>query len=225
MKLLTSGAQSPAALDDLLSGISFFRELRTVDAKQAEFLATYAKVMSVEPGETVIHYGDSDPNFYFLLRGQLLVYPDDQSLQGEPLSTITPGHVFGALAMICRVDRTATILADPQGGEVKLVVIDGSAFGELKDYSRVRRHTKILFYRMVVANTRWKLEVYRMQSPTHVISRDMRKIELFRGTPDSEEELQSLARQAQQMTVLLMRWNTLFLEEQSGNDSSPIHTE
>lgn len=60
----------------------------------------------------------------------------------------------------------------------------------------------------------------------HVISRDMRKLELYRGVPNSEEELQSLARQAQQMTVLLMRWNNLFYEEGSGdNGASPINTD
>lgn len=225
MKTLALKDISAVSLDDLLGGISFFRELREVDPKQAEFLATYARVLVADPGEIVIHHGDHDPSFYFLLRGQLLVYPDDESTGGEPLSVITPGHVFGALAMICNVDRTATLVADPTGGEVKLVAIDGTGFGELNDYTRVRRHTKILFYRMVVANTRWKLEVYRMQQPNNVISRDMRKLELFRGTLNSEEELQSLARQAQQMTVLLMRWNNLFYEEGSGdNDASPINT-
>ncbi len=225
MRTLALSEIPAVSLDDLLSGISFFRELREVDPRQAEFLATYARIMAAEPGEIVIHHGDNDPNFYFLLRGQLLVYPDDQSIRGEPINTITPGHIFGALAMICRVDRTASIVADPNGGNVKLVVIDGSAFGELKDYSRIRLHTKILFYRMVVANTRWKLEVYRMQQPNHVISRDMRKVELYRGKPNTEEELDSLARQAQQMTVLLMRWNTVFNDEGTENGASPIHTE
>lgn len=225
MKTLALSDIPAVSLDDLLAGISFFRELREVDPKQAEFLATYARVMAADPGEIVIHHGDSDPNFYFLLRGQLLVYPDDRSLYGEPLNVITPGHVFGALAMICRVDRTATLVADPNAGGVKLVVVDASAFGELADYSRVRRHTKILFYRMVVANTRWKLEVYRMQRPNHVISRDMRKIELFRGPPNTDEELHCLARQAQQMTVLLMRWNNVFNEDGSDSGASPIHTE
>lgn len=225
MRTLALNEIPAVSLDDLLAGISFFRELREVDPRQAEFLATYARVVAIEPGETIIHHGDSDPNFYFLLRGQLLVYPDDQSVQGEPLNVITAGHVFGALAMICRVDRTATIVADPGSRDIKLVVIDGSAFGELNDYTRVRRHTKILFYRMVVANTRWKLEVYRMQQPNHVVSRDLRKIELFRGPPNTEEELQSLARQAQQMTVLLMRWNTVFNDEGTDYDASPIHTE
>lgn len=225
MRTLALSEIPAVSLDDLLSGISFFRELREVDPRQAEFLATYARIMAAEPGEIVIHHGDNDPNFYFLLRGQLLVYPDDHSIRGEPINTITPGHIFGALAMICRVDRTASIVADPNGGNVKLVVIDGSAFGELKDYSRIRLHTKILFYRMVVANTRWKLEVYRMQQPNHVISRDMRKVELYRGKPNTEEELDSLARQAQQMTVLLMRWNTVFNDEGTENGASPIHTE
>lgn len=225
MRTLALSEIPAVSLDDLLAGISFFRELREVDPRQAEFLATYARVVAADPGEIVIHHGDSDPNFYFLLRGQLQVYPDDQSIRGEPLNVITPGHIFGALAMICRVDRTATIVADPGAGDVKLVVIDGSAFGDLEDYSRIRRHTKILFYRMVVANTRWKLEVYRMQQPNHVISRDMRKIELYRGLPNTEDELQSLARQAQQMTVLLMRWNNVFNEEGSDNGASPIHTE
>jgi CRP-like cAMP-binding protein len=225
MKTLSLKEIPALSLDDLLGGISFFRELRQVDSRQTEFLATYARVLSADPGEIVIHHGDNDPSFYFLLRGQLLVYPDDDSIKGEPLSVITPGHVFGALAMICRADRTATLVADPNGGEVKLVAIDGSAFGELNDYTRVRRHTKILFYRMVVANTRWKLEVYRMQQPNHVISRDMRKLELFRGIQGSEDELQSLARQAQQMTVLLMRWNNLFYDEGTDSGASPINTD
>lgn len=225
MRTLALSEIPAVSLDDLLSGISFFRELREVDPRQAEFLATYARIMAAEPGEIIIHHGENDPAFYFLLRGQLLVYPDDHSIRGEPLNVITPGHIFGALAMICHVDRTASIVADPSGGEVKFVAIDGSAFGELKDYSRIRRHTKILFYRMVVANTRWKLEVYRMQQPNHVISRDMRKVELYRGEPNTDAELESLARQAQQMTVLLMRWNTVFNDEGSASGVSPIHTE
>ncbi|GGX64073.1 cyclic nucleotide-binding domain-containing protein [Saccharospirillum salsuginis] len=225
MRTLALSDIPAVSLDDLLSGISFFRELREVDPKQADFLATYARIMAAEPGEIIIHHGENDPAFYFLLRGQLLVYPDDHSTQGKPLNVITPGHIFGALAMICHVDRTASIVADPSGGDVKFVAIDGSAFGELKDYSRIRRHTKILFYRMVVANTRWKLEVYRMQQPNHVISRDMRKVELYRGEPNTDEELESLARQAQQMTVLLMRWNTVFQDEGSDSGVSPIHTE
>ena len=84
---------------------------------------------------------------------------------------------------------------------------DFSIFGALPDFSRITLSTKLIYYRILVHNLRWKLEMYRSQHPNTVFSSSHHRIKLFTGNSDSFDELESLHFQAQQLAKLLLQWN------------------
>lgn len=199
-------------LDHLLQGVPFYMELAQKDASQLALLFSDAQVLEVPAGEEVIHEGDQDKTFYFLLRGQLEVFADvDKKVL---LNTVVPGQVFGAISIICDIPRTATICAEEEGSAL-IFAADFSMFGELTDFSRVRLATKLAYYRMVVHSTRWRIELYRLENRHHHLAKKMGQIEIYNGNRDTLAELESLNRQVYQLTGLLQQWNSAFFEDEA----------
>src|SRR3954465_13609693 len=98
-------------VEQLLSGIPFFKLVKQQDAWQFELLLQASRVITYVPGEVVLQRGDSDQWLFFLLKGRLPVYVDDP-LKGELVNYVTPGEVFGDLAHPRGQPRTATVLAE-----------------------------------------------------------------------------------------------------------------
>ncbi len=203
------------SLETLLSGIPFYKDLMLESREQTDTLLRFSSFYEPAPGEVVIRKGDRADAFYFLLRGQLVVYPDGD-LARPAVNYLTAGQVFGALSLLCRSPRTATIVADPRVTKVMLFGTDFSPFGDLTNFTRVKLPTKLAFWRMVVHNTRWKLELYRMEHPDHPLAQELRQVEIFRGEKNSVEELQSLDRQVWQLTDILLQWNEVLASSDSG---------
>ena len=67
--------------------------------------------------------------------------------------------------------------------------------------------TKLSLYRTVVNNTRWQLEVYKMDYPSHPLTQKSKEVEIYIGKKLTEQELQSLERQIMQLTALISEWN------------------
>ena len=193
-----------AELAGLLTRIPFFKELRLRDESQLQLLLTYSCLVELEAGETIMRRGQKGTWLYFLIKGTLQVYRDEPGV--EQLSTITPGELFGDLALLWDHERKATVAAPPARGAL-LFACDFKAFGELDNFSQVQLSTKLLFYRTVVHSIRWRLEVNRMQQPQHPLVAELLKMPVYAGARAGIEELRAYHRQAQSLATLLERWN------------------
>jgi hypothetical protein len=172
-------------------------------------------VVSFDPGEVVISRGDVDTWMYYVLKGKLNVYPGDPENRGEAVNQITPGEIFGDLAMLVDGKRNATIVADEQSKEIQVFGTDFSIFGGLADTSKLSLKTKLLFYRRMVHSIRWKLEQYKMQYPTHRLVEEIRKVKMYLGPKDCMEELEAHHAAATALARILSDWNAEFGGEAS----------
>jgi signal-transduction protein with cAMP-binding, CBS, and nucleotidyltransferase domain len=196
-------------VEQLLSGIPFFKLVKQQDAWQFELLLQSSRMITYLPGEIVLQRGDSDQWLYFLLKGRLAVYVDDP-LKGELVNYVTPGEVFGDLAQLMGQPRTATVLAEPTFRESVVLATDATIFGDISSTRPITIQTKLAYYRNTVHNLRWKLEVYRSQHLQHQLANKHRQVKLYTGVKDTLEELRALYEQAQALASLLLEWNREF---------------
>jgi hypothetical protein len=80
--------------------------------------------------------------------------------------------------------------------------------------------TKLALYRAIVNNTRWQLELYKMDYPTHPLTLRGKSIEVYIGSRNTEQELVSLDRQAHQLVEMIMEWNQALLTQETINEAS-----
>ena len=208
---------SQSTIQTLLSQIPFFNDLALHDSQQYELLLHHSSMIELDKGEQIIRKGTIDKTFYFLLKGLLVVYPDENA-KGKPINQLSPGQVFGALAIINEQPRTASLAASKDGGAT-LFATDFKVFGDLHDFEKVKLETKLSFYRIVVNNTRWKLEVYKMNDPNHALAQKLDSIKPFNGQKNTPEELDSLAAQSLELGNLLNEWNAA-MDPSSASKSS-----
>jgi signal-transduction protein with cAMP-binding, CBS, and nucleotidyltransferase domain len=208
-------------VEQLLSGIPFFKLVKQQDAWQFELLLQSSRIVTYSPGEIVLQRGDSDQWLFFLLKGRLAVYVDDP-LKGELVNYVTPGEVFGDLAQLMGQPRTATVLAEQSSRESIVLATDASIFGDISSTRPITIQTKLAYYRNTVHNLRWKLEVYRSQHLQHSLANKHRQVKLYTGVKDTLEELRALYEQAQALASLLLEWNrefgVLHVESTSAHD-------
>ena len=190
----------------LMARIPFLKELRGQDSLQSELLLNHSCLVELEPGETIMRRGDRGSWLYFLIKGRLAVYLDDPD-GNRPLNHITPGELFGDLALLCDHERKATVAAEPGGKTALLFATDFKPFGDVLNFSSVNLATKLTFYRTMVHSIRWRLEQKRMSDPGHSLASELRNAPVYRGAKDSVEELESLHTQAQFLADVLNRWN------------------
>jgi len=196
-------------LDLLLSGIPFFKTLKQQDATQYDYLLKISRVLAYGPGDVVLQKGENDQWLFFLLKGKLAVYVG-APLNGDLVNFITAGEVFGDISQLLKQSRTATVLADKSARQSLVFALDFSVFGSLSSTVPINLKTKLIYYRNMVHNLRWKLEVYRSQHLQHPLANKHRLIKLFTGLKDTQSELISLHEQAMGLAHLLTEWNKEF---------------
>jgi len=206
MKIKDLSKVDSKEFDTLLRRIPFYYELENTDPDQFKQLLSFSCIVDLEPGETIMRRGDRGTWLYFLIKGRLNVFIEP-ALKGPAINNITPGELFGDLALLCEHQRKATVIADPQMKEIRLFATDFKSFGDLEDFSIIKMNTKLIFYRTMVHSIRWRLEVNRMENPEHPLVNQLRRIPLFVGEKNTLEELNGLYKQAQYMADLLDRWN------------------
>lgn len=199
-----------ATLDTLLSSIPFYKTVQQGDQYQYDLLMRYSRVSEFRPGEVILGQGQNDSWLYFLLKGQLAVLVGDSKTERKIVNYLTPGEVFGDLAVLVDHERTATVVADSNCKRVLVFGTDFTVFGELSDFSKISLITKLIYYRNMVHNLRWKLEVYRMSYPEHTFASNHRKVKLYTGKKETLDELLSLDEQARLLARLLVQWNLEF---------------
>ncbi|SMF60257.1 Cyclic nucleotide-binding domain-containing protein [Alteromonadaceae bacterium Bs31] len=198
------------SLDNLLCSIPFYKAIKQSDTLQYDMLMSYSRIIEYRPGEVLLEQGQKDQWLYFLLRGQLAVVVGTGQHERKVVNYITPGEVFGDLAVVIDHLRTATVVADPNCKSVMVFGTDFQVFGELGNFSKISLDTKLEYYRNMVHNLRWKLEVYRMSYPDQSFASNHRKVKLYTGKKGTLEELNSLDEQARALARLLVSWNLEF---------------
>jgi hypothetical protein len=195
------------AVERLIATLPFYKQVRQADDWQYELLLTHSRVMTYAPGESVLRKGEKDPWLYFLLKGQLVVLAGEEE---RAVNYVTPGEVFGDLALLLGSGRTATLTVDSACREVMVFATDFTVFGELEDCSRINLNTKLCYYQNLLHSLRWKLEVYRGKYPSFELADKHRGVKLYRGEKHSFEELCALHKQACELAILLGQWNQAF---------------
>ncbi|BFM17694.1 hypothetical protein R50073_38770 [Maricurvus nonylphenolicus] len=205
-------------VEQLLAGIPFYKSVKQQDEWQFELLLQHSRVITYRAGETILRQGESDSWLFFLLKGQLDVLVED-GLGQHHVNQITPGEVFGDLAMLVERERTANVVVPDNVREAVVFGTNFDVFGPLEKLQPVNLDTKLTYYRNTVHSLRWKLEVYRNQHPEHELASRHRLVKLYTGPKDCLDELKGLHRQASELAVLLIAWNGKF-----GRVSEPLVT-
>ena len=192
------------SLQRILNGVTFFKELISKDESQFEMLMSIAQIVTAEANETILEKGDRSNSLYFLLRGDLSVYVNDE--RGEHvLNQINAGEVFGVMSMLLDQPRSASIRT---GNKTALLAsIDLQHFSDIKDFSMFSLETKLTFYRMVANNLRWTLERNKIENAAHPLVPRLYKIPLFTGPKGGKDELEALFQQAHILAELVREWN------------------
>ena len=196
-----------AEIDSFLSRIPLYREIRSRDAEQFERLMRFSRRVEMEPGELIMRRGDKGSWLYFLLVGQLAVYAGNGESDEVALNYISPGEMFGDLALLGAFERRVTVRTDRQVRRAVLLATDFGCFGRLTDFALVSLATKLAFYRLIANGIRWRLELKKMEQPEHPLALEMRSVSLFNGQPNTEDELQFLHRQACELAGILTGWH------------------
>lgn len=207
MKIKDLSSFNRDEVSTLLSHIPFYRELQQTNPTQLDKILSFSCIVELEPGEVIMRRGDKGSWLYFLIKGRLGVYLD-QANPLEPLNHITPGELFGDLALLCNHERKATVAADTDSKKVLLFATDFKPFGEIDNFTTVDLDTKLIFYRTMVHSIRWRLEVNRMTQPSHPLEEELRHVPLISATKGTPEELLQLHKQAQFLANVLNKWNS-----------------
>lgn len=217
MKTISMETYEQDFANAFINGITFVTELRATDPAQLAVLLKHAYFIEATRDEVVLEAGSKGTRFFFLLKGQLVVYPSDVK-PGAEVNRITPGQCFGALSIICKTSRIATVAVGHECPGALMLSLDLSGLGRLNDFSVFTLLTKLALYRSVVSNTRWQLELYKMDFPDHALTKQARAIDIYIGRKNTIEELQSLEKQVHQLTDMILAWNEqLGIEKEASN--------
>lgn len=206
MKIKDLSEYAASEVAALMARIPFFKELQQKDSEQLAVLLAHSCIVELDPGETIMRRGDRGAWLYFLIKGQLAVYLDEPG-HGQPLNQITPGELFGDLALLCDYERKATVATEPTSRPAVLFATDFKPFGDLGNFEQVTLATKLLFYRTMVHSIRWRLEQKRSELTDASYANDLRKCPFFHGEKGSFDELENLHQQARYLALVLDRWN------------------
>ncbi|MFY0640927.1 MAG: cyclic nucleotide-binding domain-containing protein [Bermanella sp.] len=201
MEKLSKIEYSTEALQRLVRSVTFFKDIVQVNPSQFDLLLSVSEFVQAKAGETVLQKGNQDQVLYFLLKGQMSVFSEDD---GDSLNIINPGEVFGALSMVTGRGRSATVKAET---DVVLLGIDFKYFREIDDFSLFSMETKLVAYRMMSHNIRWNLELNKMQDPTNSLNKKLLKLPIYKGEKGDKEELLALHEQSRLLAELLCEWN------------------
>lgn len=105
---------------DLLAGVPLFAHLTR---RQLREVASLLDLTDVEAGRVLTREGDRALEFFVLLEGTARVERHDRRI-----ATLVPGDVFGEMALVDEVRRSATVVAETPA---RLLVGERRVFGPL----------------------------------------------------------------------------------------------
>ncbi len=92
----------------LLAGVPFFAGLAPADLA---LIAAAAHEESFQPGATIFREGDPADRMYIILEGTVEVWKDYGEEQRDLLASHGVGHLFGEMAVVDDLPRSATVVA------------------------------------------------------------------------------------------------------------------
>lgn len=87
---------------------------RGLTKRELTHLQKYLRPMTFRAGESIIKSGDAPDNLYLLVKGEVSVTVSALNGQLKRLSTLSAGMVFGEMAVINRLPRSADVQADSE---------------------------------------------------------------------------------------------------------------
>ncbi len=196
---------SKQMVESMVSSISLYRQIKHEDPEQFDLLMQYSQIVEIAPQESIIESDQIDTWLYFLFKGQLAVYSGEPI--GKKVNTISPGQMFGDMAVLMHQPRSATVKIEEDCKLATVLRTDFSIFGEPEEVQNVSLPTKLLFYRAMVHNLRWRVESYRSDYPSVTSIEGLSGVTLYTGAKDTMDELLNLDVQAQQLSAILEQWN------------------
>jgi signal transduction histidine kinase len=91
-----------------LKEVYFFRGLADEEIRR---VADACMEESFQPGQTIFVEGSPADKFYIILEGTVEVWKDYQAEEKDLLAVHTAGHLFGEMALIDELPRSATVVA------------------------------------------------------------------------------------------------------------------
>jgi CRP-like cAMP-binding protein len=102
---------------DVLKTCSLFQGLRPSQIKK---LVLISEVREVQAGELIVSEGDRGDEMFVLLEGTVQVEKNQPDGSRQALDQLSPGQVFGEMALVTQHPRSATVVALSPG---KLLVL------------------------------------------------------------------------------------------------------
>lgn len=124
LQLLCPASDMTDTLFDMIGHSRFFADFTRDDI---DLLSQFMQIYRAEPGETIIHEGDSDDFMLLVLEGVINIVKIDNSGERRSMTYVGPGATLGEMSMIDGEPRFATCIA-----------VDASKFSVLSRDSMVR---------------------------------------------------------------------------------------
>lgn len=194
-------------IQDIFKLVPLINQVLQSEPEQERFFIKSSRIFKVKPQELVINRGEYDSWVYFLLIGQLLVYPEFADKKNHLVSYIAPGEMFGELAYIRELNRNATIVADENCKKVIYLGTDFSAFANINDFSAVSVFTKISFYTFAIRSIRKRVASLKIDYPENELCYKIPGYKSFSGEKNSMHELLYLRDQSIVFSKHLCEWN------------------
>ena len=119
----------PRGLIDMLRGVSLFWNCSAAELRE---IATLGTQVNIPAGHTLTKQGEPGSEFFLVVEGRASCFID-----GKKVATFGPGEYFGELALLSRVPRSATIVADT---DMEVLVLSVREFATLlNDNPRVSK--------------------------------------------------------------------------------------
>lgn len=201
MRRIMLDQYTPSQLLHLCRPVAFFRHLAQADMAQFALLMRHSCLMELEAGEVLIEKDTVGERFYSLLAGQLAIFPEKRQAD-TAINELSAGTIVGALSMLNRQPRTATVAVSSMDG-AKVLATDFSVFGELEDMGRVSLACKLQFFREVAGHIYRMLKEYQYQVSDDLIREELCTLMSFEGRRNSLDELEYLTEFASALAWLL----------------------
>ncbi|MFP4510847.1 MAG: sensor histidine kinase [Spirochaetota bacterium] len=112
----------PDSRHTLLANVFFFSDL---DEREIASLADLSHTHHARSGEIIFREGDAPENFYVVVEGAVAVWKNWGEIDAELLAVHGRGQLFGEMALVDELPRSATVIAE---ADTELLLLTGTDF-------------------------------------------------------------------------------------------------
>jgi CRP/FNR family transcriptional regulator, cyclic AMP receptor protein len=95
-------------VDEFLQTMPLFKDL---DKKQRALIARTVFERKFDAGDAIVREGEMGVGAFMIRKGKVAVTKEQDGREDEELATLGPGEIFGEIALLLDVPRTATVRA------------------------------------------------------------------------------------------------------------------